>query len=139
MEFNVIEMRILNFLISKLNNTNVKIKKVLNGFLFNPKDPQKGLEMFESYFINNYLITSESLSHYIHGTKPPTKRKLLCWFINLIAWINFIKYLLLYMIKDKWIWMVFGEPFYLFEKRDLPALFFSIVCLGVALQGIISE
>jgi len=135
MELNVTQMGISNFYKVRFNNTIVNLRKALNLFIFDPKDPQKGLEIFESHSFKYYFITSESLSHYVGGTKPPTKRILLCWLINLISWINFIKYLLLYMINDQWIWMFFGDPLYLFKRRDLLALFYSVLFLWMALAG----
>jgi len=90
MEFNVIQMPILNFFQVRLNKMIVNLRKFLIDFLFDPKSPHKGLEMFESHFVNNHVITSESLSHYVCGAKPSTKNKLFSWVINFIFWINFI-------------------------------------------------
>jgi len=135
MEFNIMILRIVNSCKVRFENTIFNLREVLSDFMFDPKVPHKGLEMFESHFVNNYLMASQSLSHYVCGTKTSTKRILFAWLVNLSLWIIFIKYLLIYMIKDQWIFMFFGDPLYLFERSDLLALTISVNSLALALTG----
>jgi len=84
MEFNVTKMRILNFFKVRLNKKSVELRKNWNDFVFNPKSPNRGLELFESQMVNNYLMTSQSLSNYVCGNKPSKNRNIIVWIIHLI-------------------------------------------------------
>jgi len=96
-------------------------------------DENFGIEIFESYVVNNYLVASQSIDDYIKGKKSP-KRIFIAYFIQLINWINLVKYLSIYFVNDQWIWKIFADPLYSTGRSDILSLVIGLVFLLISIS-----
>jgi hypothetical protein len=112
------------FIVFNANSSKIKIK--FKRFLFDHQNPHQGLKLFESYFTTYYIIASQSFSQYV-SRNISMKRKLIAWALNINLWIQLIKYSIIYIIDEPWIYHFFGDPLYLFGRSDVIflILFFS--------------
>jgi len=112
------------FIVFNANSSKIKIK--FKRFLFDHQNPHQGLKLFESYFTTYHIIASQSFSQYV-SRNISMKRKLIAWALNINLWIQLIKYSIIYIIDEPWIYHFFGDPLYLFGRSDVIflILFFS--------------
>jgi hypothetical protein len=115
-----------------------KIKIEFKRFLFDHQNPHEGLKLFESYFTTYYIIASQSFSQYM-SRKILMKRKLIAWALNINLWIQLIKYSIIYIIDEPWIYHFFGDPLYLFGRPDVIFLLLFLSYLISATLGMVQN
>jgi hypothetical protein len=114
-----------------INENLSKIKVNLKGFLFDTQNSYQGLKLFESYFSYQFIMASNSFSDYV-SRNISTKRKVISRVFNLVVWIHFLKFMILYLIQKPWIWKFFGDPLFLFGRSDLVTLLLGLLCVVIA-------
>jgi hypothetical protein len=128
-------IRILIMYISA-NLSKIKIK--FKRFLFDHQNPHQGLKLFEWYFTTYYIIASQSFSQYV-SRNILIKRKLIAWALNINLWIQLIKYSIIYIIDEPWIYQFFGDPLYLFGRSDVIFLILFLSYLSSATLGMVQN
>jgi len=126
--------KVMRILVMYINENLFKIKVNLKRFVFDTQNSHQGLKLFESYFSYQFIIASNSFSDYV-SRNISTKRKVISRIFNLVLWIHFLKFLILYFIQKPWIWMFFGDPLFLFDRSDLIALLCSLLCAIIAFMS----
>ncbi len=97
-------------------------------------EEQTRLEAIEKYLIKNYIIISNSFDDYVNK-KLLKKRIFFGLMLNIFYWIAFIRYFLVAIVDEPWIWIIFGDVFYLTGQPRLVNYMFCTATVSIAFFG----
>jgi hypothetical protein len=99
---------------------NVMRNNYINGNNDDNNDPF-GYFALEKFIVRNNIIISPSFEEYSKGNRP-LKRQLITIGHYILRWIFLIKFAIIALINEPWIWKILVNPYYILRKHYLPVL-----------------
>jgi hypothetical protein len=112
---------------SKILNFKFRIKQRIDNCInYNSDEIDFGLIV--EFLVNHFCVTPASYEHYMID-KISKKREIIVWAYYILMWFVNIRFLLLAIINEPWIWTLFADPIYILRKPN-------IISLAVAIRGL---
>jgi hypothetical protein len=111
-------------LASKLLGIKFHVKHRIDNYMRENSD-EIGFEFIEKFVVNHYCSFAASFQDFMNN-KRSKKRIIIVWTYYVLLWIINIRFLLLAIINEPWIWTLFADPLYILGKGNLLALLVGI-------------
>ena len=103
-------------------DSKLKLKTKINNYIKSGINEHIGIEILEKFMAKYYILFATTFTDSINGVKP-LKRRIIIYCCNALDWIMFLRFALITIIDEPWIWILFGYPFYSWGKgRHLSAI-----------------
>jgi hypothetical protein len=111
---------------AKLTKSKTQVKNYIDS---HANDDPFGLIATEKIFTTNHLVVSASLEDFLTSQKQQLKRKLFVWFHIILQLIVILRFSILALVNEPWIWTLFGDSTYVLKTGNL--IFLGVLCFGV--------
>jgi len=129
-------MPTLNDLETNYKNLKTKAREKINKLLYSDSNDYTGFEILEKLMANYYVLVSPTFSDYVSGYRP-LNRKIIITALNIFGWIVNIRFAVLAIVNEPWIWTLLGDPNHIAGKPNLMSLMlFSFGCLSISVGNV---